>query len=67
MELTIDEINNLANNNEILLKINEELTKAFERIQDMIELYNDCYEGTPDECINEIKTILDEVKDELHN
>lgn len=33
--------------------------QILEQIKDRIELYNDCYEGTPDECIACIKKIVE--------
>lgn len=36
----------------------KKLKQALEKIKDRIELYNDCYEGTPDECISDIKKYL---------
>lgn len=44
-----------------LLQENKKLHKVIEKINDRIELYNDCYEGTPDECINKIKEYLKEI------
>lgn len=44
-----------------IIQENKKLNKIIEKIKDRIELYNDCYEGTPDQCINDIKNYLDEI------
>ena len=42
----------------------KELKAKLEKIKERIELYTDWYEGTPYECINRIKEIIEGAEDE---
>lgn len=70
MELTIDEINNLANNNDVLIARNDKLVKVLEEIREIINgdlksVINSCGRGM--EYIEDSLDKINEVLNELHN